>query len=1072
MEAIFLFNTLSMACLCLLVFIWLGRSRFLFLKTANLKLCAARIGAAFGLYGLLPTAEGASVATCDVKNHPSSFVRHDLTSNDCRLRVYAIIAIIVSNTINVIAALAARGFRLGLRLLLLLALLLGSAYSARAATVMCSDFNGVVDGNKPSDFNRVRSASTFGIDMNCTIKNFPESVGGFPITNINFQFPYQQSYLIIFNNVYYDGNMSCNDPTQSEFSMWLTNDSFTNISSNCQEFFIPVDGIRKNNPAGQTTASIGQPFTYTLTFPDMAVLTDSGYVYSGTPDTDDIYHIQITDDLTATNADLTYVNDTAVLKNIDGSIIATHLNNSGDNKHLSFSYLDNPALALIPAGTQLVLEFQVVLDDTSANVPGKQFINTAHWELGRMIDGTNFEPLPGQDGITQPMTIVGPNLVVTKTSTMPNINIGTQAPYTINVQNTGGSDAWNTTITDNIPAGMCTYDPTSTVTAQIFASDGVTPVGAPLVNGTDYSVTWNGGSSSACQLSLQMLSDAAKIGPTHHLIINYQAMLDAGVSSGTFTNIAGATRWFSADSSVAGRREYDRTLTDGTPDIPDFQDAYTITAAVQGYYFLKSVEDLTTGAYPAKGAFAGDRLRYTLQIQNFNIPPLNGITAVDDLGAQNMFPAFVPGSLTLAGTNLPSGTYTVNPTGGTNGAGIVRIHDLNLASNEQYEIQFDVTLASNLTNHTIVSNQASLTGTVSGGSVLSGGSDDPYDNDGPAMLGSSKAHPTLVEIQTPGGPSKNSPTPSTATIGQQVSYRIAVPATPVNVPLYDVKIMDNLPANVSFVDVAKISGSGSWTPVNSGSDTNLIIQDTATGIDIPAGEQVVVEVTVKLLNTLTNVAGLNFTNAASYTYNKIDGNVSTQTPGGDSPDANMTVVEPNLTATKVASNVTPGKAAGDPITGGDIIQYVVTITNGGNATAYDVNVVDTLPSALTFYSIFVPTATINSSSVSSFVSTPAGAPAGPLVWGHGNGDGSLDIPAGDSLVLTYRVQVLDSTAATFSNQVWIDWTSLNGVSADERTGDGCPNTTAPNNYCFGPASETSTTTDNNNLTKAIVADSY
>ena len=76
--------------------------------------------------------------------------------------------------------------------------------------------------------------------------------------------------------------MSCNDPTQSTFSMWWSNGSYNNISSSCQEFIIPVDGIRKENPAGQTTATIGVPFTYTLTFPDMATLTSSGYVYSGT----------------------------------------------------------------------------------------------------------------------------------------------------------------------------------------------------------------------------------------------------------------------------------------------------------------------------------------------------------------------------------------------------------------------------------------------------------------------------------------------------------------------------------------------------------------------------------------------------------------------------------------------------------------------------------------------------------------------------------------------------------------------------------------------------------------------
>ncbi|MEJ2511501.1 MAG: hypothetical protein P8Y72_07860, partial [Anaerolineales bacterium] len=258
----------------------------------------------------------------------------------------------------------------------------------------------------------------------------------------------------------------------------------------------------------------------------------------------------------------------------------------------------------------------VVLDNipTNVNMAGAQFANTAKMWFDKTINSTNMVDLQAHPGTTPPMTIIEPNLVVDKTSPTSNLNVGTPAPYTISVQNTGGSDAWNTTITDNIPAGMCTYDPSSTVTAQIFESDGVTLVEDLQPNGEDFSVTWNGGSPSECQLSLQMISDATKIGPTQLLIINYQTMLDAGISSGTFTNVAGATRWFSAASSDTGRREYDRTLTNGTPDLMDFQDAYTITAAVQGYYFLKSVDDLTTGDYPAKMAFAGDRLRYTLQM--------------------------------------------------------------------------------------------------------------------------------------------------------------------------------------------------------------------------------------------------------------------------------------------------------------------------------------------------------------------------------------------------------------------------------------------------------------------------
>src|SRR3990172_6688720 len=137
-----------------------------------------------------------------------------------------------------LTALPARGSRLGFPLLILLALLLGTAVSAQAATVMCSDFGGVVDGSNPATYAAIQSASTFGIDMNCTIKNFPQSVGGFPITNINFNFPGQQSYYIAFLNVYYYGHMSCNDPTQSDFWIYWAPGGYNNISPSCQDFMV------------------------------------------------------------------------------------------------------------------------------------------------------------------------------------------------------------------------------------------------------------------------------------------------------------------------------------------------------------------------------------------------------------------------------------------------------------------------------------------------------------------------------------------------------------------------------------------------------------------------------------------------------------------------------------------------------------------------------------------------------------------------------------------------------------------------------------------------------------------
>lgn len=223
-------------------------------------------------------------------------------------------------------------------------------------------------------------------------------------------------------------------------------------------------------------------------------------------------------------------------------------------------------------------------------------------------------------------------------------------------------------ITDNLPAGMGTSSPVPTVTAQIFASDGITPVSAPLVKDTDFTLTWSGGSSSAGQLTLTML-DTTKIAPTQRLIIKYQAQIDSTFVGSTLTNIAGATRWFSANRTYSGRREYDRTITNGTPGTLDFQDAYTLM--LSGYYFQKTVRDLTTGAYPATTAFPGDRLHYTLLLQNSTWPPLNDITVTDNLPAGlgsisnvTITPAGgstsvtqpsggTPGSITITGLNLP-----------------------------------------------------------------------------------------------------------------------------------------------------------------------------------------------------------------------------------------------------------------------------------------------------------------------------------------------------------------------------------------------------------------------------------
>jgi len=219
------------------------------------------------------------------------------------------------------------------------------------------------------------------------------------------------------------------------------------------------------------------------------------------------------------------------------------------------------------------------------------------------------------------------------------------------------------------------------------------------------------------------------------------------------------------------------------------------------------------------------------------------------------------------------------------------------------------------------------------------------------------------------------------------------------------------------------------------------------------------------INTDENDAMLN-----SATAGYVDGETGGPATSGPVAAPQVNVQEPLLVGTKTFANVTPGKLATDLPDGGDTIEYVLRLTNNGSSTAYDTNIVDTLPAELQLDAVFVPTATIGGGPA--FAAAPAGAPGGPLVWGRDSGDDTLDIPPTQQLVLTYRVVLQDTVLADLSinNSVVADWTSLDGVSADERTGAGCAIATSPDDYCTAPIIAVLSTSDNNSISKTRLVD--
>jgi uncharacterized repeat protein (TIGR01451 family) len=797
-------------------------------------------------------------------------------------------------------------------LLLTCLLLFCAASSAQAED--CSDYpGGVLDG-----FAGTIAPSQLNIDQNCTIRNYP---GGMSTNFSFFTQPGQEDerWLVIFDNVVHTGQMSCN--AVQGHKIWFVNGSSSGIHANCQNLLIPVEKIDKQNPAGQTTAAIGVPFTYRLVIP---VLFDpaTGTVIDWEGSPNDLHGITVWDDLNATGVDLTYLGHTAYWLGSGAPVPHTFSNAGGA---LTFDLFP-----IVPAGDQFVIEITVVLEDTPTNAVGTSFVNTAKWDFGRLIDGVFYEPLPGEWGISPPLTIAAPALVMTKTGPATlgrTLNLGEWGTFSLDVQNTGLTDAWGVTLLDRLPDGATggTCDQTPEVL-------GVTLAGSALLPGTHYSLSYAG--APTCELTLTLVDAAGPLGPGEHLVVDYRTKLDADSQDGVaLTNVAGATEWFNDDSGNANRIAFPRTLTDGTVGVLDHEDAHTVTVALHGYFFEKTVANLTTGANPTATAAPGDRLRYTLRLQSTDVP-LDDLAFQDDLGELNASAVFVPGSLALVSIPPGADASNTNPSGGTNGAGILDVRNLDVPANSEVRVLFDITLDPSLADGTVVLNQSEL---MSAGVKIADSDDPNIDGQAdPDVVGDED--PTRVLILTaPPEALVKANTQATATIGVPFSYRITVPASPYPFAMYDVRILDDLAASsadLRFVSVSKVSGSGPWTPVNTGSATNLVIEDPTIGVDIPAGEQVVVEITLVLEDTPGNTAGLSFTNTADYTFDWIDADAASRRPGAPGTSPPMTIVEPGLTLEKSG----PAQmTVGTPET------FTLDVHNPTTTPAWNLTLTDRLP---------------------------------------------------------------------------------------------------------------------------------
>ncbi len=759
-------------------------------------------------------------------------------------------------------------------------------------------------------------------------------------------------------------------------------------------------------------------------------------------------------------------------------VITNNIADDGTPAVLTFSYQNSPALEKIEPGAAVELYYRVDFDDDAA--PLQTFINevSASYDSLAGTSGAQTSPEGGNSELTgarvytaattaarvqmisaatQPKEVTAAaSTPLVSTGSVQHIKIGEEVNYQLTTLLPVALFR-SLTIVDQLPSGMrCSEAPAINLDAPPYASAGFQPGGTITPSCLAGEVRWEFGDQRITNRSSDRFEfQVSFIAQVLNADVNNDGNILSNGNPSTITTVS---------------------YVDETGAAVSFDVAHADITATEPLIELSA-------SFDSVDHDAADVVRVTVTATNVGSAPAYNLRILDNLDATRFTYAG-----NIAGTDTPTHIDLVSF--GANQPVFEFSAPGGLAVGDSYSFTYAVAINTDVEPDDSLSNTlqavwTSLPDTSSAlnslGQIGSAGSlsgmrignlphvgDSINDYESSCTFALKVSHPTVLKVDL--SPSIN----PTIGVHKQFSLQITLPEGVIK----DLRIADILNSaglsyiyenNNSFVtgyafqDIQTVNGQAPDSsnfhsvPADETSDTALWnIGEIVTYSEDDSSANAVnprIEITLyaRINNDLVTDAGDLLRNGITVTY--LNGETDTDT-SLSFETGSIGVTEPRIHLTKTVINVTSGKAADATAEAGDTLEYSLTIVNVGSsgATAYDINIVDTLPAGLFLSPTFSPSAVIDGVAVSGFVSVPAGAPVGPLFWGRDNGDSSLDLPSGSTLVLTYQTQVqwISDPSGTIKNAVTTDWTSLEGSDPFERTGAGCPSTTAPDDYCAGP----------------------
>lgn len=630
-----------------------------------------------------------------------------------------------------------------------------------------------------------------------------------------------------------------------------------------------------------------------------------------------------------------------------------------------------------------------------------------------------------------------PYLQLTKTNNKEGppvipVRAGETVRYTISILNNAQTTSYDNLVVDTLPAGMRTATPT-TVT--------VTLNGVGLVEGTDYSRSYNAGSGQLTY-DFEGGSTPTNIPVDQTLVITYDALVDGDVGSGaTLTNTA-YVEYYSEDGA-SGRHV--RNGDDSNNANRDSSSVQTPTA---------SMTKTIVGPNPAH---IGQVVDYQLQISVPEGTDLYGPDIVDVLNANGI--EYLAGSSSLAdisgnpttpasfsGGSDPSVNYSTPNPGATFTWTLNDVKNTGpgVSGDYVFRLSFQCTVTGLITpvsgggsatdqnnwnwwwktgGNPTVTNTAGDTGTVN----WNDGSQDRSASSTLQTQNVQQPNIELVKTNDAAGPVQG---------GSSVGYTVTMTNNGTSTA-YENVMEDVLDGGMRDVDpsgsvaatlngVPLTPGVGFTTDWDSGNGKLTVDFTDGSGgpTVVPAGQVLVVTYSATVDDDIG--AGATLTNIASVAFSSDTGASGREVP------TNMTVSEHNTDDSSVSvplSTVTKShNAAGNNDNIGQPYTYTIDVTVPAHSTVYNTELTDTIPDGLTV------------DGNATFLDGSPQAIGTVNVTPQGDGTTDIDWNIGDWTNSTGSVQVLSLTLDVHVDQLFYDFSPVRGLP---------PQSTFPNTADLG-----------------------